>query len=71
MGDKQNQPFQLSFSAFLKIAFQGSRVTFSSGLILVQELDELLGFGDLIREHLKDPRRGKKPCGCPGTPPSD
>ena len=27
MGEKQNQPFQLSFNASLKIGFQGSRVT--------------------------------------------
>ena len=27
MGDKQNQPFQLSFNASLKVDFQGSRVT--------------------------------------------
>jgi len=59
MGEKQNQPFQLSFNASLKIDFQGSRVTSDGGLILVRELDERLGFGDLIRQHLRDPRRGK------------
>jgi hypothetical protein len=59
MGDKQNQPFQLSFNASLKIEFQGSRVTSDGRLLLVRELDELLGFGDLIRQHLRDPRRGK------------
>jgi len=59
MGDKQNQPFQLSFNGFLKIDFQGSRVTSDGGLILVRELDERLGFGDLIALHLTDPRRGK------------
>jgi hypothetical protein len=26
MGEKQNGPFQLSFNAFLKIDFQGSRI---------------------------------------------
>jgi len=59
MGEKQNQPFQLSFNAALNVDFQGSRVTSDGGLILVRELDERLGFGDLIREHLTDPRRGK------------
>jgi Transposase DDE domain group 1 len=59
MGDKQNQPFQLSFNASLKIDFQGSRVTSDGGLILVRELDERLGLGALIAEHLSDPRRGK------------
>jgi len=59
MGDKQNQPFQLSFNGLLKIDFQGSRVTSDGGLILVRELDERLGFGDLIAQHLIDSRRGK------------
>ena len=59
MGEKQNQPFQLSFNATLKIDFQGSRVTSDGGFILVRELDERLGLGDLIAEHLSDSRRGK------------
>ena len=59
MGDKQNQPFQLSFNGFLKIDFQGSRVTSDGGLILVRELDERLGFGGLIAQHLTDSRRGR------------
>jgi len=43
----------------LKIDFQGSRVTSDGGLILVRELDERLGFGELIAQHLTDLRRGK------------
>lgn len=59
MGEKQNQPFQLSFNPSLKVDFQGSRVTSDGGLILVRELDERLGLGDLIAQHLTDSRRGK------------
>ena len=59
VGDKQNQPFQLSFNASLKVNFQGSRVTSDGGLILIRELDERLGFGELIAQHLTDSRRGK------------
>ena len=59
MGEKQNQPFQLSFNAALKIDFQGSRVTSDGGLILVRELDERLGLRELIEQHLSEPRRGK------------
>ena len=55
MGEIQNQLFQLSFNASLK----GSRVTSDGGLILVRELDERLGFGELIEQHLTDSRRGK------------
>ncbi len=63
MGERQNQPFQLTFNASLKVAFHGSRVAFhgsrvtsNGGLILVRELDERLGFGELIKQHLADPR---------------
>jgi hypothetical protein len=52
MGETQNQPFQLSFNASLKVAFQGSKVTSHEGLILVRELEERLGFGKLIDRHL-------------------
>ena len=56
MGEKQNQPFQLSFNASLKVDFQGSRVTSDGGLILVRELDERLGLSELVQQHLTDPR---------------
>ena len=59
MGEKQNQPFQLSFNSSLRIDFQGSRVTSDSGLLLVRELDERLGLSLLMAEHLTDDRRGK------------
>ena len=59
MDERQNQPFQLTFNPSLKVDFQGSRVTSDGGLILVRELDERLGFGELIERHLKDSRRGR------------
>ena len=59
MGEIQNQPFQLSFNASLKVDFQGSRITSDGGLILVRELDWRLGLGPLIEEHLTGSRRGK------------
>src|SRR5574337_658836 len=59
MGEKQNQPFQLSFNASLKVDFQGSQVTSDGGPIVVRELDERLSFGDLIAQNLTDSRRGK------------
>ena len=57
MGDKDRKAFQLSFNGFLKVDFQGSRVTSDGGLILVRELDERLGLGMLIDEHLTDSRQ--------------
>ena len=56
MGESEKQPFQLSFNRFLRVAFQGSRVTSDGGLILVRELDERLGLGELIEQHLTDSR---------------
>ena len=40
MGELQTEPFQFTFNGFLKVAFQGSRITSDAGLILVRELDE-------------------------------
>src|ERR1039457_4183716 len=56
VGEAQNQPFQLSFNSSLKVDFQGSGVTSDGGLVLVRELDERLGFGELIERHLADAR---------------
>ena len=59
MGETQNRPFQFSFSSFLKVDFQGSRVTSDAGLLLVRELDERLGLSQLISDNLTDARHGK------------
>jgi hypothetical protein len=59
MGEKQNQPFQLSFNTSMRVDSQGSRVTSDGGLLLVRELDERLGLSALIIENIMDDRRGK------------
>jgi Transposase DDE domain group 1 len=38
------------------VDFQGARVTSDGGLLLMRELDERLGFGQLIERHLTDGR---------------
>ena len=58
MGEKENKPFQLSLNGLVKVDFQGSRVTSDGGLIEVRELDEWLGLGKLIEEHVSDSRQG-------------
>ena len=58
MGELQTEPFQFTFNGFLKVAFQGSRITSDAGLILVRELDEHLGLEPIIAEHLRDSRHG-------------
>jgi len=39
VGERQEQPFQLSFNGRLKVDFQGARVTSDAGLLLVRELN--------------------------------
>ena len=58
VGEKQNQPFQLSFNVSLKVDFQGSRVTSDGGLILIRELNERLGLEKLIEEQFSDSQQG-------------
>jgi hypothetical protein len=59
VGKSQNQPFQLSFNRFLRVDFQGSRVTSGGGLLLVRELHERLGLTGLIQNHVVDSRTGR------------
>ena len=58
MGELQHEAFQFTFNGFLKVAFQGSRITSDAGLLLVRELDERLGLATLIAEYLSDSRQG-------------
>ena len=57
--DKDREPCQFRFDGFVKVDFQGSRVTSDAGLMLVRELDERLGLGKLIDEHLTDIRQAE------------
>ena len=50
----QNRPFRFSFSSSLKVHFQGSESPPTLGLLVVRELDERLGLGELISDNLTD-----------------
>ena len=52
----KNSPLRLSLNGRLRADFQGARVTSDGGLLLVRELDERFGFGELIERHLTDGR---------------
>jgi hypothetical protein len=56
VGDIPNQPLHLSFKDLWNVNFQGLRVTSDGGLILVRELDERLGLGELVEEYRSDAR---------------
>jgi len=43
VGELHYEPFQFVFNGFLKVAFQGSRITSAAGPLLVRALDERLG----------------------------
>lgn len=70
MGESQNQPLQLSFNRFLRIDFQGSRVTADAGLLLVRELDERLGLAGFIQNHLVDSRTWRNTVSLGGSIPA-
>jgi len=56
VGEKHDQPFQLSFNVSPKVDLQGSQVTSDGGLTLVGELDDRLGFGEFLTQYLADSR---------------
>src|ERR1700730_8709479 len=64
VGETQERPFQLSFNSSLQVDFQGSRVTSDGGLVLVRELDERLGLGELVDRHLSDIPAGARISNC-------
>jgi hypothetical protein len=61
MGEEQDGPFQLSSKTSLETGFRGRGVIPDGDLILLRELGEPLGFGDLIVQHLTDSHCGKNP----------
>ena len=59
MGDATSGPVRLSCNPKLRVEFRGATVTSDAGLLLPRELDERLGLGALIEQHLTDPRSGR------------
>jgi hypothetical protein len=56
MGERPNQPFQVSCNASLEGDFHGSRVASDGDLILVRELGEHLGLSKLTEQRWTDSR---------------
>ena len=50
MGELQHEAFQFTFNGFLKVAFQGSRVTSDAGLILVRSSSACATYADALRK---------------------
>jgi hypothetical protein len=62
VGERQGEPFELSFNGWLRVDFQGARVTSDGGLLVVRELDERRGLGALIERHLTDALERTRSC---------
>jgi Transposase DDE domain group 1 len=58
VGDAKSGPIRLAFNPQLRVEFRGATVTSDAGLLLSREMDERLGLGALIEQHLADPRTG-------------
>ena len=58
VGDAKSGPIRLAFNPQLRVEFRGATVTSDAGLLLTREMDERLGLGALIEQHLADPRTG-------------
>jgi hypothetical protein len=50
VGEQETEPLPFASNGFLRVAFQDSRVTPDTGLILVRELDERLEPGAIVAE---------------------
>jgi hypothetical protein len=58
VGDAKSGPIRLAFNPQLRVEFRGATVTSDAGLLRSREMDERLGLGALIEQHLADPRTG-------------
>ena len=58
MGEGQEGSLKLHFDGHLRLEFRGAKVTSDAGLLVVRELDEVLGLTDMAGEKISDNRTG-------------
>ena len=58
MGGATSDPVRLSFNPQLRVELRGATATSDASLLVPRELDERLGLGALIEQHLVDRRTG-------------
>ena len=59
MGEGQKGGLKLQFDGHLRLEFRGAKVTSDAGLLVVRELDEVLGLTETAGEMISDMRTGR------------
>ena len=59
MGERRRDALGVSFDRKLKIEFHGTKVTSNAGLLAYRELDEALGWTNMIESDFCDSRASK------------
>jgi len=59
VGESQEGSLKLHFDGHLRLEFRGAKVTTDAGLLVVRELDEVLGLTEMAGEMISDMRTGR------------
>jgi len=59
VGEGQKGGLKLHFDGRLHLEFRGAKVTTDAGLLVVRELDEVLGLTETAGEKISDNRTGR------------